>query len=112
MRIFLPLACLAAPALAQDAPLEMSCHGTAPEWSLISTAQGATFTLIHASDLTLQLTTVAQGAEWPRAFTFIGRGDSAIVILEGEQDNGSHPARVLTQRGETPLLLTGSCELG
>jgi len=56
----------------------------------------------------LMLTTRPNGQDWPRALTFIGRGDSAIVIVE---DGPDHAVRVLTQRGETPIMLIGTCDV-
>lgn len=93
---------------AQD--LDFQCHGSAPDWDLVTTPEGATFDFQFPLDLTLALSTLATGAEWPRAYTFIGRGGSAIVIVEQQMcGDQSYAARVLTQRGETPLLLTGCC---
>lgn len=112
MRLTLLFTILASPVWAQDEGPAMRCQGSGPDWSLSATPQGATFTLITASDMSLQLTTLVQGVDWPRAYTFIGRGDSAIVIVEGAGDDGLHPTRILTQLGETPLLMTGFCDLG
>lgn len=95
-------------ATAQDDNITFTCQGTDPEWELSVSGDAATFDYRRTSDMTLMLTTLPDGQDWPRAYTFIGRGDSAIAIIEGGEN---HPARILTQRGETPVLLTGICDL-
>lgn len=90
----------------------MSCTGQSPDWTLDIAHDGAVFNLARESELTIALDTPALDAEWPRALTLIGRGDSAIVILENRAcESGDLTARILTQRGETPLLLTGCCQM-
>lgn len=106
------LALLAAPLQAQTAPRDLMCSGT--DWQLDISGEAAEFTYRRTSDLNLMLDTQAQDRDWPRALTFIGRGDSAIVILEAADtcrygDTGQISAQVLTQRGEEPILLTGCC---
>lgn len=106
------LALLAAPMQAQAVTDDLMCSGT--DWQLEITGDAAEFTYRRTSDLNLMLDTPAQTGDWPRALTFIGRGDSAIVILEAADacrygDTGQISAQVLTQRGETPILLTGCC---
>lgn len=110
MRYILPLLICAPMAHAQDIQSNFTCQGSNPEWELISDSDAATFDYLRTSDLTLALTTFPDGQDWPRAHTFIGRGDSAIVIVEPAVEN-RHPVRILTQRGETPLLLIGTCTL-
>ena len=108
--VFLIAITLTHQAKAQSLDTPLSCFGETPDWSLEITQDNAAFDFRRTSDLTLALTTKAQGVEWPRALTFVGRGDSAIVILEDLACDGNElTARVLTQRGETPLLLTGCC---
>ncbi|MEM1233247.1 MAG: hypothetical protein AAGH70_03900 [Pseudomonadota bacterium] len=52
----------------------------------------------------------AGGADWPRALTLIGDRDTGILILHDRAcEGGSHEAQMLTQRGQTPILLTGCC---
>lgn len=112
MRLTIALTVLATSAGAQTSTPDLVCAGTTPQWTLETTAQGASFAFGGTSEFTLQLTTFAQGADWPRAFTYTGRGDSAIVIVEQAQPDGRHPVRILTQRGETPILLLGTCDAG
>ncbi|SLN15616.1 hypothetical protein [Pseudooctadecabacter jejudonensis] len=101
------------PAVAQT--LDLACTGTAPDWSLTLNGETVEFDYRRTSDLTLMLDTPAVGEAAPRALTLIGRGDSAILILEKTDacrfgtDAGGYDAMVLTQRGETPVLLTGCC---
>ncbi len=96
---------------AQSLDTPLVCGGSAPDWSLAITGDVAEFEFVRQSNMTLALTTTAQGAEWPRALTLVGRGDSAIVILENMMcETGTLTARILTQRGETPVFLTGCCQ--
>jgi len=119
MRLILPLfisaALPAGAALAQDIyeSLPLVCQGTAPKWDMVVTEDDTVFDhLIASSDMDIALVTTAQDADWPAALTLIGRGDSAILIVEPAAcDTGELSARVLTQRGETPLLLTGCCSI-
>ena len=89
-----------------------SCAGRAPDWTLEVSEAGATLDYQRQSELDIALRTRAEGADWPRALTLIGRGDSAILLLEPQDSEGLHRARVLTQRGETPILLIGQCQPG
>lgn len=101
----------AAPLHADDIPTEMSCSGISPDWSLSLSGDEAEFSFQRDSDLNVQLITTPLNADWPRAITMIGRGDSAILIVEPARcDTGDMSARVLTQRGETPILLVGCCQ--
>ncbi len=111
MRSFaLCLAVSAAPLSAQELTFPLSCSGSDPAWSLEVTGETATLDFQRVSELDVMLVTPAEGRSWPVALTLIGRGDSAIVIVDKGLCNGyDHGARVLTQRGETPLLLLGCC---
>lgn len=103
---------LGSPLLAQSFPYPLSCTGQSPDWSLMVTERGAEFDLVRQSAMDVVLDTQAQGAEWPRALTLVGRGDSAIVLLEHTAcETGNLTTRILTQRGETPILLTGCCSV-
>ena len=115
-KLVLLLSLLANTAHAQSLGQPLACGGTNPDWTLTATETGARFDFQRVSELQQMLETQAEGADWPRALTFIGRGDSAIVILEDrvcetEAASGPYTARILTQRGETPILLTGCCEM-
>ena len=110
MRYLLPALFLCTPLMAQDVLTSMTCEGTDPDWAIAVDGDTAVFDFQRESELSLMLTTPAQGGDWPVALTFVGRGDSAILIVENGLCGGEdHGARVLTQRGETPLLLTGCC---
>lgn len=113
MRALLPvLALIAAPCFAQDAPLPLICAGSNPGWTMQITRDGADFSYLYDADLNFTLETRAEGDEWPRAYTFVGRGTSAILLIEPATCvAGLMSARVFTQRGETPILLTGCCNL-
>lgn len=116
MRILVLLCLAATPCVAQTSGQPMECAGTSPDWTLSATNEAATFTFGRASQMTQMLETLAEGADWPRAYTYVGRGDSAIVMVErqsceSDDETGPLTARVLTQRGQTPVLLTGCCTL-
>ncbi|MEY1555399.1 hypothetical protein AB3Y40_07155 [Yoonia sp. R2331] len=102
-RAFVILACLPHGAAA------LTCQGEDPAWSLTLGDHSATFTFLdRASDMTIPQMSTPDGQDWPRAMTLIAPRDSAIVILEAPAD--PQPIRILTQRGETPILLVGTCE--
>lgn len=106
------IAFLATPVAAQEISYPLACTGSDPDWSLILDAAQGEFDFQRLSNLDVVLDTTAQGADWPRAITLIGRGDSAIVILENTVcEIGNLSARILTQRGETPIFLTGCCQI-
>ncbi|RVT84211.1 hypothetical protein DXV76_11010 [Rhodobacteraceae bacterium CCMM004] len=100
--------CAAAPAAAQD----VVCLGTAPNWSLRITGDTARLRTTREIDFDIPHRARAEGRDWPRALTLIGLRDSAVVVLDRLQCD-AHPvtAHVLTQRGTTPILLTGCCEV-
>ena len=86
------------------------CEGTDPDWTLTLHEDIATLNFQRRSEMTIPHQTAAEGRDWPRAMTLISRNDTAIVIID-QQSCGSvaYSAQVLTQRGETPILLTGCC---
>ena len=102
----LPILFCAAPALADS----YSCSGT-PGWTLDFDTVQARFAFPATAEMEVRLVTPAEGADWPRAFTLIGARDTAIALLERERC-GEAPYRVhvMTQRGQTPILLTGCCQ--
>ncbi len=110
MRTLLAFFLLCTPLAAQDLPSDLLCEGSSPDWSLTVSGDTAVFDFQRESQLSLMLTTPAEGRDWPVALTFIGRGDSAILMVDqGTCEGESLNASVLTQRGETPLLLVGCC---
>jgi len=94
-----------------------ACQGTAPDWRLDVAAGTARLVFPAPTEMRVRLTTPAQGRDWPRALTLIGARDTAILVLTrgtcrvAGQDRPLF-AHVLTQRGQTPILLTGCCETG
>lgn len=105
------IALLAVPHVVFGDPLALDCVGTAPEWHLNLRPEGAAFSYLdRQSEMTIPQSSTAEGADWPKAMTLIAPRDSAIVILHDRACfGGTHEAQVLTQRGETPVLLTGCC---
>ncbi len=97
------------PHLASAEVPDLICHDAADEWSLSLDGQTASFAYVdRISDMQIMQQSVAEGLSWPIAMTVVGPRDSAIIIIEQPVDE-SYPVRVLTQRGETPILLAGTC---
>ena len=90
-----------------------TCSGSAPDWTLKLQNDSATFAYFdRESTLDIPQQSKPEGADWPKAMTLIGPRDSAIVLLHNRACDGqSHEMQVLTQRGETPVLLTGCCQI-
>jgi hypothetical protein len=88
----------------------MNCAGSAPDWSLQIGSDTAQFQFQRESEMTIPHQTSAEGQEWPRALTLLSRNDTAIAIID-KRTCGTAPyaAEVLTQRGQTPILLIGCC---
>ncbi|MDJ0629071.1 MAG: hypothetical protein QNJ44_12505 [Rhodobacter sp.] len=87
-----------------------ACQGTAPAWTLTLDTPQARFEFPAPTDMDVMNDIAAEGADWPRALTLIGERDTAIVLLEQEACGGApFRAHILTQRGQTPILLTGCC---
>ena len=104
----LPLIALCTPVSALD--FDLGCTGSDPDWTLSTQGDTARFEFGYDSELSLMLTTQAQGHDWPIAMTYIGRGDSVIAVIEPAAcETGDIRATLLTQRGETPLMLVGCC---
>ena len=119
MRFSVILSFIALPAYAQDTalPLPLLCGGDGPDWDLSINADGVEFNYLRESTLEIGLETRPANAQWPVALTMVGRGDTAIAIIDqgqckwdemAETDN-AFSIEVLTQRGETPVLLVGCC---
>lgn len=89
------------------------CTGEAPDWQLTFDDARARLIFPAATDMDVMLITTPQGRDWPQAYTLIGERDTAIVLLEHEScaPNAAYRAHVMTQRGQTPILLTGCCEV-
>lgn len=114
--LFLTLA-LAMTALPAAAEPGFSCRGLAPDWQLQLTSTQAQLSY-DRRDTTFEVPhfTPAEGRDWPRAYSLIADFDTAIVIVAKTActlGDGpiSHRAEILTQRGQTPVLLTGCCEI-
>ena len=87
------------------------CVGSDPDWQLSMTPNAATFSFAdRQSTMDIPQKSIAEGAEWPQAMTIVGPRDSAIVLLDQKHcGTGDIAAHVMTQRGQTPILLTGCC---
>ncbi len=108
-RLFVCLALLPQAALA-DLP-QLSCADHDGSWQLELSQVDATFAYLDRnSDMQVMQQSIADGQDWPIAMTVVGPRDSGIVIVEAPQDD-TYPVRILTQRGETPILLAGFCQV-
>lgn len=109
------VACLfaAIPAQAGD----FACSGTAPDWVVDLRSNTARLVLGTETTMDIMLETLAEGQDWPRAYTLIGDRDTAILLIErepcGPADNTRpYRAHLMTQRGQQPILLGGCCIVG
>jgi len=105
---------LAATMAHADPPL--ICDGVMPEWQLdLLSDNDARFQFAGRDQrFTIPQSTRAEGRDWPRAMTLVSRNDTAILVLDETTctvGDDTYPMRldILTQRGETPILLTGCC---
>ena len=89
----------------------LTCEGSTPDWSLDLTETEARFAFLdRESVMDIPQRSTAEGADWPKAMTLIGPRDSAIIVLHQRScQQAEFEIQVLTQRGETPILLTGCC---
>lgn len=100
--------CLALPAYAE----QYECSGTDPQWTISLNESVAEFSFERTTEFTIPDTAIALGREWPRAMPLISDFDTAVVVLDqGICGDSNLRAHVLTQRGQTPILLTGCCEV-
>ncbi len=88
-----------------------SCAGQTPDWQLNMDSAQARMVFPATTEMDVKLATPAEGQDWPRAYTLVGERDTAIVVIEQENCSDTAPfrAHVLTQRGQTPIFLTGCC---
>jgi hypothetical protein len=104
----LALLLAAAPAWADT----YACAGTAPDWTLTLGDETAQFTFGRTLDYDIPQRSSAEGRDWPMAATLIAEFDTAIVVLNpGSCETGPIRAHILTQRGQSPIVLTGCCEV-
>lgn len=98
----------------------LTCEGRGPEWKLdILSDDLARFQFAGRDtqfDIPQKSRAEGEGGprNWPQAFTLVARNDTAILVLNEESctlENDRFPLslHVLTQRGTTPILLTGCC---
>jgi hypothetical protein len=116
---------LSATSTAADSPLR--CYGHAPDWSLEIAGTTALFSYPlspnSAQSFDIPQRSQPEGAarHWPQAMTLIADFDTAIVVLDrancqtGDDSTTTDSpsnirAHILTQRNQTPILLTGCCE--
>lgn len=94
----------------------IQCRGEAPRWKL---GLGEAFADFTYKDRQIRLEVPqrarAEGRDWPRAYTLVGRTDTAIVVLDRDAcraEGRDYPvsADVLTQDGTRAILLSGCCD--
>jgi hypothetical protein len=111
--VALALAALALP-VSEQAQAAIGCRGTNPGWTLELREDSAYFSLPQPMEYEIPLITMADNREWPRVYTLLMGFETAIVILDKDLcqlGNRRFPMSVdvLTQRAETPIVLTGCC---
>jgi hypothetical protein len=90
----------------------LSCSGQNPTWVLSTNNTTATFTFERKSDMNIMQDDTAIGADHTRAMTLVGPRDSAIVVTTTAAcENQGLQATILTQRGQSPIVLTGCCQI-
>ncbi|MFY0691104.1 MAG: hypothetical protein JXR14_04185 [Paracoccaceae bacterium] len=95
--------------------LSLACDGADPDWSLTLHGAQAELNYGGASVLDIPQQSSAEGRDWPKVLTLVGQQDTAIVVLHPRRcDNAlvtAYPieATVLTQRGQSPVVLSGCC---
>lgn len=110
---FFALATITATAASAEPPL--SCEGNEPDWFLTLAGPEAQFRYDkRKTGFKIPQSNAAEGHDWPRAYTLVSDFDTAIVLINEATcmlGNTSWPnaAHILTQRGQTPILLTGCC---
>ena len=88
----------------------LTCAAQDAAWELTIEQEFATFAFLdRTTQMQIMQRSTAENATWPLAMTAVGPRDSAIMIVE-QPDDGSYLVRILTQRGETPVLLAGTCK--
>ena len=88
------------------------CAGQSPEWQLELDLASARVQFPTTTQMEVMLSTPAEGKDWPIAYTLVGERDTAIALLERETCGSDEiRAHILTQRGQTPILLTGCCKV-
>lgn len=106
------------PASAAETGLHYKCDGDQPDWTLTISGDDAQFSLSPDTAFRVPQRTNAEGREWPKALTLISERDTAIVILNESTCSSATmtglpiEAFVLTQKGETPVILRGCCTQG
>lgn len=108
VRTTLLIAALATPLAAED----FICSGSAPDWELTITGSEAIFDFERKNTFQIPDTAKPEGRDWPQAKPLIGDFDTAVVVMDLDScESGPISIDILTQRGQTPVLLTGCCEI-
>lgn len=101
-------------AAAQDLP-PLACEGREGNWTLTIAGPAAQLTLGDVFELQVAQETRPENSPWPIVQTLVGNRQTAISLVTERLCSSrfvtSYPFEItlLTQRGETPLVLTGCC---
>lgn len=89
---------------------DLTCSGQDPTWAITTTQTQATFVFDPMSEMDIMQDDVALHADHTRAMTLVGPRDSGILITTTSTCNDLELQRTyLTQRGESPIILSGCC---
>ena len=107
-----PLILVATSVTAEDAAF--LCEGFAPDWRVEGTA-AVDFDWEGRVALDVMHTALGENDPDVRAYTFVGLRDTAILITKAQAcdirgTTWDYAATVLTQRGQTPVVLSGCCK--
>jgi hypothetical protein len=106
----------AAPAFAQDLP-PLTCEGNSPDWTLTLAGPDAQFAYVDANDMQVVSSATPENADWPNVSVLLANRQTAIVAITPRLCSSSFvtdfpfDALVMTQKGETPVVLTGCCTI-
>ena len=114
-RLFGPVAALMLATLASSAAAQTyGCRGVDPSWTLEIRDAGAIFDFGRRFAFEIPLVSTPENRDFPKVYTMIVAFETAIVILDHDAcalpgQDFPMSADILTQRGETPIVLTGCC---
>ena len=106
-----------AAAMAEEPLPPLACEGNDPDWQLSLNSDTAQFVFRDTIQMTIPQRTQPETAPFPKALTLLGPRETAIVLLNKRLCDTDHvtafpfEANILTQKGETPVILRGCCTI-
>jgi len=89
---------------------ELTCSGQDPAWVLTTTETGAIFVFDRMTEMAVMQDDTAVNADHTRAMTLVGARDSGILVVTTAACNNLElQGTYLTQRAESPIILSGCC---